>query len=220
MLFSVTFKRGSTNSGRSNGLQSLETDDPIQNTNQSTKGSGESSSVPTKDTSSRVRKSKHRASKAKPFKIINPGRPGSADSADLDPEEEKLKLLPDCCEYTARHGHAFEDEGRKQMCSAWFKEVKISKPLTFKLVLSLVSHPHHRKAKILINLQNLHNSSNYRSPKVFLWWRKPELLSENIIALFPSPNGMTNNAFVFILEALASFRLVSKRELQLLGLNF
>lgn len=65
--------------------------------------------------------------KGKPFKVLKAPRAASTSEDAMDPEEEKLKMLPDCCEFTARRNDAFEnDESRRDMSSEWFRQIKLS----------------------------------------------------------------------------------------------
>lgn len=65
--------------------------------------------------------------KGKPFKVLKAPRAASASEDALDAEEEKLKMLPDCCEFTSHRNGAYDtDESRKDMSSEWFSQIKLS----------------------------------------------------------------------------------------------
>ncbi len=79
------------------------------------------------ETISKNKKHKSTMYKGKPFKVLKAPKASSASEDALDPEEEKLKMLPDCCEFTARRNDAYEtDESRKEMSSEWFSQIKLS----------------------------------------------------------------------------------------------
>ncbi|CAL8095989.1 unnamed protein product [Orchesella dallaii] len=62
----------------------------------------------------------------KGFKVLKPPRLRSNDSVELlDPEEEKLKMLPDCCEFVKKNEGYEADDSRKDMTSAWFATIKL-----------------------------------------------------------------------------------------------
>lgn len=70
---------------------------------------------------SRTKKSRMGVPKGKSVKA--PVRPSTAL---LDAEEERLKMLVDCCEYTRKLDTHEVNDTRKEMSSAWFSQIELS----------------------------------------------------------------------------------------------